>query len=103
MLNGGTSSEFSYRESQAELPADFGERLKRLKERTGLTWEGLAEELGVDCRQLFRWRTGTAPSGGAMLSIVRLAAEFPDGLDELLGDELLGEEPADGWEAEAGR
>ncbi len=72
----------------ASLPERFPERLAALKERSGLTWEQMAEALGVDTRQLLRWRRGSVPSGGAMLSLVRFAARTPNGLDELLGAEL---------------
>ena len=72
---------------EARLPADFGERLTRLKRRAGLTWEEMAEALGVDDRQLLRWRRGSCPSGGSMLSLIRLAAQLPGGLTELLGDD----------------
>ena len=70
------------------LPADFGQRLNTLKERSGLTWEAMAEALGVDGRQLTRWRSGVSPSGGAMLSLARLAIRVPGGLSVLLGEEL---------------
>ncbi|MCY3571769.1 MAG: helix-turn-helix domain-containing protein [Chloroflexi bacterium] len=70
---------------EAQLPGDFGERLARLKRRTGLTWEEMAEALGVDDRQLQRWRRGACPNGRSMLSLIRLAAQLPDGLNELLG------------------
>lgn len=86
MLSAGSGGAFGYRDGQPELPTDFGARLERLKERTGLTWEAIAEELGVDCRQLFRWRRGTAPSGGALFALLRWAAQFPGGLEGVLGD-----------------
>jgi len=72
---------------EAQLPGDFGERLTVLKRRAGLTWEEMAEALGVDDRQLLRWRRGSCPSGGSMLSLIRLAAQLPGGLNELLGDD----------------
>lgn len=72
----------------ARLPGDFGERLTGLKERGGLTWEQMAEALGVDNRQLLRWRRGACPSGASMLSLIRFAAQVPGGLNELLGEEL---------------
>ena len=68
----------------ALMPEDFVERLTLLKEVTGLSWEGLAVSLGVDSRQLHRWRKGGSPNGGAMLSLVRLASLIPGGLDMLL-------------------
>ena len=70
---------------EAQLPGDFGERLTRLKRGAGLTWEEMAEALGVDDRQLLRWRRGSCPSGGSMLSLIRLASQLPGGLNELLG------------------
>lgn len=71
----------------ALIPEDFVERLDVLKEMTGLSWEGMAVCMGVDSRQLHRWRKGGAPNGGAMLSLVRLARYIPGGLDLLLEDE----------------
>lgn len=73
----------------ALMPEDFGDRLAALKEMTGLSWERMAVGLGVDSRQVLRWRRGTAPNGGAMLSLVRLATRVPEGLAELLDDELI--------------
>ena len=72
----------------ALIPDDFGERLAALKELTRLPWEGMAVALGVDPRQLLRWRQGAAPSGGAMLSLVRLAVRVPGGLSALLGEDV---------------
>lgn len=72
---------------EAQLPGDFGERLVGLKRRAGLTWEEMAEALGVDDRQLLRWRRGACPNGRSMLSLIRLAAQVPGGLDALLGED----------------
>ena len=76
------------RSGEALLPNNFPERLLGLKERSGMTWEAMAFALGVDTRQLWRWRHGASPSGGAMLSLVRLASQVPGGLSDLLGEEL---------------
>lgn len=73
----------------ALLPADFPERLTALKELSGLSWERMAEAIGVDARQMHRWRRGTNPSGEAMLSLVRLATCVPGGLAQLLGEDVL--------------
>ena len=70
----------------ALLPEDFPARLAALKEMTGLSWEGMANAMGVDSRQLHRWRKGTAPSGEAMLALVRLGTQVEGGLDALLGE-----------------
>ena len=82
------------------LPQDFIQRLERLKEASGLSWRGLARALGVDPKQLARWRKGVEPCGGAMHSIFRFAARMPGGLDILLGGDfpvnfLDGEEQLD--------
>ena len=69
------------------LPEDFGQRLERLKEASGLSWRGFAKALGVDPKQLRLWRKkGVEPCGGAMLSICRFAARFPGGLEILIGE-----------------
>ena len=69
------------------LPEDFPDRLERLKQTTGLSWEGVAMCLGVDVRQVQRWRRGTEPCGGALFALFRLADRVPGGLDLLLGDD----------------
>ena len=49
----------------------------------------MATCIGVDHRQLLRWRKkGFEPSGGAMLALVALAKQVPGGLDILLGRDL---------------
>ena len=78
-----------------EFPEDFPERLCRLKEATGLSWNGFAEYLGAEPRQVARWRKGVEPSGGAMLALLRVASRVPGGLQVLLALDrpLLGWEP----------
>ena len=77
------------RTPSARLPPDFPERLLALKRRAGLTWDEMAWALGVDTRQLMRWRRGAAPNGGAMLALVRLVAQIPDGIFDLFGDDFV--------------
>lgn len=77
-----------YAPGVALMPEDFAQRLEALRERTGLPWERMAVCMGVDPRQLWRWRHGASPGGGAMLSLVRFATRVPGGLAELLGEEL---------------
>ena len=56
----------------ALLLEDFPERLEAVRDLFGLNSEEMAVALGVDPRQLLRWRIkGGAPNGGAMLSLVR--------------------------------
>ena len=82
-------SELTLRPGVALLPDDFPERLNVLKQMTGLSWERMAAAMGVDGRQLHRWRRGTTPNGPAMLALVRLATFVPEGLGALLGEDLL--------------
>ena len=70
------------------LPDDFTERLGRLKELSGLSWSGLARALGVSHKQIYRWRDGTEPCGGAMHSLYLFADQLPHGLDILMGKDF---------------
>ena len=67
------------------LPEDFPQRLDRFKEATGLSWEGLGMCMGLDPRQLQRWRQGTKPSGDALFALLLLAARVSGGVHLLLG------------------
>ena len=67
------------------LPEDFPQRIVRLKEASGLSWRGMARALGVDPKQLRRWRRGVEPGGGAMLSLLRFASRVPGGVQILMG------------------
>ena len=67
------------------LPEDFPERLEHFKEASGLTWDAMAACMGVDPRQLRRWRDGTRPSGDGLFALLTLAARFPGGVHMLLG------------------
>ena len=71
-----------------ELPEDFQERLERLKEASGLTWNALAQAIGADRNQVRRWRkVGAKPTGGAYHCLVRFASLIRGGLEILLEDE----------------
>ena len=72
-----------------ELPKDFVQRLNRLKRASGLTWDGFSEALGVELKQVLRWRRGTEPCGGAYHALVCLAPWIPGGLDILMGEGFL--------------
>ncbi len=79
-----------YVPSVSLMPEDFGERLVLLKEATGLSWEGVSTIIGVDPRQLWRWRSkGVVPCGGAMLALVDLSVQVPEGLGLLLARDLI--------------
>ena len=68
------------------LAEGLPQRLERLKDTSGLSWRGLARALGVDSKQLLRWRKGVEPCGGAMFAIFRFAARTSGGLGILLGE-----------------
>ena len=71
------------------LPGDFSERLEHFKGASGLTWDAMAACMGVDPRQLRRWRYGTRPSGDGLFALLTLAAQFPGGVHMLLGVNVL--------------
>ena len=71
------------------IPTDFAVRLDAFKEATGLSWDILAACLGVDPRQLQRWRRGTRPSGDGLCALVLLAARIPGGVHMLLGVHVI--------------
>ena len=71
------------------LPSDFPDRLRRLKEASGLTWSGLAAAIGVDYKQMYRWHNeDVEPSGGAMHALYDLASTIPGGVAILLAREF---------------
>ena len=83
----GRFAEYEWSLSSGRLmPEDFIERLVRLKEASGLTWSGMARAIGVDYKQMLRWRNGVVPSGGAMDALYRFARRVPGGLDILTGE-----------------
>ena len=74
----------------ALVPEDFRQKLEVIKRLTGLSWEGLATAMGVDSRQLWRWRKrGGEPGAGAMLALARIALRVPGGLALLLDEDVI--------------
>ena len=71
------------------LPDDFPVRLERLREASGLTWSGMARAIGVSHKQIYRWRKGVEPCGGALQSLYEFADSIPGGLAILLGKDYL--------------
>ena len=43
------------------FPKDFGDRLERLAELAGLSWDECADRLGIDEDRVIEWRKGTIP------------------------------------------
>ena len=66
------------------FPKDFGERLARLVELASLSWEELAERLGVGCDRVTEWRGGEVPTGGEVWHIMHLASSIPGGTEVML-------------------
>ena len=72
------------------LPPDFPQRLDRLKQASGLTWDQLSEALGMETKQVLRWRQGTEPRGGPYHELIILAGRIPGGAAILLGEDFPG-------------
>ena len=79
--------DFLFSPAVVMYPDDFGERLVHLKSATGLSWNRFAECIGIDPRQLQRWREGTVPGGQAMFALFLLASHIPGGVRVLLTGE----------------
>ena len=80
-------------DSYPELfPKDYPERLERLVELAGLTWEEFAERLGVPDDRVTAWREGTIPTGGEVWHIMRLAFSVPGGMEVMLPEVAGGAE-----------
>ena len=76
--------------SPPPFPEDFGERLERLKEVSGLSWQEFAERLCVTQRGLLKWRRGGPPSGAYCWAIFELAREVPGGFELMFyGDDRV--------------
>ena len=70
------------------FPKDFGDRLARLVELAGLSWEEFAERLGVESDRVTEWRGGEVPTGGEVWHIMRLAMSVPGGTEAMLPETL---------------
>ncbi len=56
---------------------------------SGLFWERMLALIGVDARQVHRWRRGTYSSSEALFSLVLPATRVFGGLAELLCEDVL--------------
>lgn len=74
-----------YRRAEPVFPADFPQRIERLKQASGLPWRQFALRIGADRSTVRLWRNGGQPSGVYLLSLIALARETPNGEDILLG------------------
>ena len=66
------------------FPKDFGERLERLIELAGLSWEESARILGVGLDCVTEWREGTIPTGVEVWRIMSLARSVLGGVEIML-------------------
>jgi len=68
------------RHQPVEIPSDYPARVKRLRNRLGLTQVELADRLGVAFATVNRWENGqAAPSSLSWREIERLDGQEPDG------------------------
>ena len=73
------------------VPDDFPERLKRLKEESGLTWAEIARRIGTSTYTVWRWvEAGVRPHWRHQIALLALAQEL--GLAHLLTAWTLPEE-----------
>lgn len=70
-------------------PEDFGERLEHLLKLGDLSWQELAELLGVTERTVMKWSRGRKPSSSNFWAIMELSQDVPTGFKLMLyGEEL---------------
>lgn len=73
----------AHRPFEFEFPPDFGERLTRFKEASGLSWRAIARMLGVSPSRLRQWRNkGVLPSLDHFCLLLLIAERM--GLREIL-------------------
>lgn len=65
-------------------PTEFGQRLKQVRERRGLTQDQLARKAGLTAVQISHFETGVKPSASAV-TLVKLADALSVSIDFLLG------------------
>ena len=70
----GRRQQCVYHVEPEQFPDDFPERLESFVEAAGLTWRELARLLKVNARSVRRWRSGTSPGSGHLVSLFNLAA-----------------------------
>jgi len=74
---------------------EFADRLRRLRERAGLTQEQLAAKAGLSYQAIQSYETRSNPTKPKRLNVIKLARAVrwdPDEALELLGYELLDED-----------
>ena len=72
----------THRRVSFDFPADFPERLERLREESQLSWRSLARLLGVSPYRIREWRRGAVPASVHLFLLLTLAERL--GLQETL-------------------
>ena len=72
----------TFRRVHHPFPSDFPLRLLRFKEKSGMSWNQLARDIGTDALTLRRWRAGVRPNAQHLLALLALANSL--GLDHTL-------------------
>ena len=70
----GRRQQWVYHVQPEEFPADFPQRLDAFRQAAGFTWRGLSRQLKVNSRTVRRWKAGSAPGSGHLVSLFTLAA-----------------------------
>ena len=65
-----------YHREPSRFPEDFPERLERFKAAAGLSSRALARRLCIDARMMRRWRNGTKPDPGHLITLFSVAEEM---------------------------
>ena len=74
------------------FPEDFAERLERLTELAGLSWEEFAQRLGIDYDRVAEWFVGAELTGGEVWHVARLGWSIPGGLEIIVPEAKEGTE-----------
>lgn len=72
----GRRQQWVYHVEPEDFPADFPERLDLFRQSAGLTWRGLARLMKINARSVRRWKAGTKPGSGHLISLLNLAARM---------------------------
>ena len=70
----GRRQQWVYHVEPERFPQDFPQRLEVFREAAGLTCRGLARQLRVNVRSVYRWQAGARPGSGHLVSLFSLAA-----------------------------
>ena len=72
----GRQQQLVYHIEKSRFPSDFPERLESFRGAAGFSSRGLARRFRVDNRMLRRWRKGTQPDGGHLVTPFNLASQM---------------------------